>query len=116
MLVDAHLIKLRRINSVELEGQVGKLNGAAIPDDRAGAPALACREKDHYQDEGTHRWYHSCDERTPVWALQGATEDGTKQFLAGVAGRIPAHEYLPEKRIWGISAVASGWFCCTTEL
>lgn len=44
MLVDAHLVQLRRVDAVEPVRHIGEQKGASIPDDRAGGPALACGE------------------------------------------------------------------------
>src|SRR5260370_308861 len=55
VLVDADLVQLRRIDAVEPVGHFAKLNGAAIPDDRARGEALARREDCQYQNKGTHR-------------------------------------------------------------
>lgn len=54
VFVDAYLVEFRRINAVEPVSHVGELNGASVPDDRAGSPALACREQCHYEDQRTH--------------------------------------------------------------
>ena len=50
VLVDAHLVELRRIDAVEPIGHAGQLKGAAVLDDRAGSPAWAGPEKCQYQD------------------------------------------------------------------
>src|SRR6266403_5755415 len=55
MLVDAYLVQLRRVDSIEPEGRAPYLDRATIPDDRAGGPALARRENCQYQDKTTHR-------------------------------------------------------------
>ena len=69
VFVDAYLVKLRRINAVEPVGHLCELKGASVPDDRAGGPALACREQYHYEDQPTHRSCRSGHERTWVAAF-----------------------------------------------
>jgi hypothetical protein len=54
MLVDADLVQLRRVDSVEPVRHAGYLDRAAIPDNRAGGQALASRENCQYQDKRTH--------------------------------------------------------------
>src|SRR6266404_7873511 len=55
MLVDAYLVQLRRVNSIESVGHTPYLDRTAILDDRAGGPALARGENCQYQDKTTHR-------------------------------------------------------------
>jgi hypothetical protein len=55
MLVDAYLVQLRRVNSIEPVGYTPLPDRATILDDRAGGPALARRENCQYQDKTTHR-------------------------------------------------------------
>jgi hypothetical protein len=49
VLIDAHLVELRRIDSVEPVRHIGQLNGATVPNDRASGEALARRESTQYQ-------------------------------------------------------------------
>src|SRR5882757_389231 len=76
MIVDANLVKLRRIDAVKPVRRIGKLDGAAILDDRFGGPTRTRQQRCQDRKVKAHRSTGFC--------LRGCVEN--EVFIARLAG------------------------------